>query len=103
MPIIRLFIYLSWLVAGKSGFLMNAVEEIRPGCRNLQRPLIMVNLSEMLLVGMLYRNTGYQISELKSSLVCWFNKMIWARIFFFIEMGQGSCYWLNVAKHRVIE
>ena len=62
----------------------------------------MVNLSEMLLVGMLYRNTGYQKSELKFSLVFWFKNMGWSRIFF-IFMGQGSCYWLKVAKHRLTE
>ena len=37
---------------GKSSFLQNIVEEIRPGCRNLQRSQIMVNLSEIFLGGM---------------------------------------------------
>ena len=37
----------------KSSFLQNIVEEIKPGCRNLQRSLIMVNLSEIFLDGML--------------------------------------------------
>ena len=87
------------MAVGKSSFLRNVIEEIRPGCRNLQRSLIMVNSSELFLVGC-YRNTGYQTSELKSSLVCWFKNMGWSRISF-INMGQGSCYWLNVAKHRV--
>ena len=62
----------------------------------------MVNLYEMFLVGMLYRNAGYHTSELQSSPVCWFKNMGWSRIFF-IGMGHGSCSWLNVAKHRVIE
>ena len=35
---------------GKSSFLQNIVEEIRPGCRNLQRSQIMVNLSERVFV-----------------------------------------------------
>ena len=38
---------------GKSSFLQNIVEEIRPGCRNLQRSQIMVNLSEIFLGGMM--------------------------------------------------
>ena len=37
------------LAFGKPSFSSNVVEEKRPGCRNLQRPLIMVNLSEKLL------------------------------------------------------
>ena len=40
---------LLWLAVGKPSFSSNYAEEIRPGCRNLQRPLIMVNLSETLL------------------------------------------------------
>ena len=54
------FIYLLWLTLGKSSFLQNIVEEIRPGCRNLQRSQIMVHLSEMFLGGMnfFYRNGG---------------------------------------------
>ena len=36
---------------GKSSFLQNIVEEIRPGCRNLQ--IIMVNLLEIFLGGMM--------------------------------------------------
>ena len=43
----------------KSSFLRNIVEEIRPGFRNLQMSLVMSNLSEIFLVGML-RNTGCQ-------------------------------------------
>ena len=39
------FIYLLWLAVGKSSFLQNIVEEIKPGCRNQQRSQIMVNLS----------------------------------------------------------
>ena len=38
---------------GKSSFLLNIVEEIRPGGTNLQRSQIMVNLSEILLGGMM--------------------------------------------------
>ena len=38
---------------GKSSYLQNIVEEIRPGCRNLQRSQIMVNLSEIFLGGMM--------------------------------------------------
>ena len=39
-------------------------------------------------------------------LVCgqltWFKNIGWSRISF-IDMGQGSCCWLDVVKHRVIE
>ena len=38
----------------KSSFLQNIVEEIGPGCRNLQRTPIMVNLPEILLGGMMF-------------------------------------------------
>ena len=38
---------------GKSSFLQNIGEEIRPGCRNLQRSQVMVNLSEIFLGGMM--------------------------------------------------
>ena len=31
------FIYLLWLTVGKSSFLQNILEEIRPGSRNLQK------------------------------------------------------------------
>ena len=41
------------MAVGKSSFFKNVVEEIRPGCRNLQRSLIMTNLPEIFLVGML--------------------------------------------------
>ena len=41
------------LAVGKSSFLQNIVEEIRPACRNLQRSQVMVNLSEILLGGMM--------------------------------------------------
>ena len=43
---------LLWLPVGKPSFSSNVVEEIRPGCRNLKRSLIVVNLSEIFLVGM---------------------------------------------------
>ena len=47
-PSVILYIY--YMVdKGKSSFLQNIVEEIRPGCRNLQRSQIMVNLSEIFL------------------------------------------------------
>ena len=38
---------------GKSCFLQNIVEEIRPGCKNLQRSQIMVNLLKIFLGGMM--------------------------------------------------
>ena len=38
---------------GKSSFLQNIVEEIRPSRRNLQVSQIMVNLSEIFLGGMM--------------------------------------------------
>ena len=38
---------------GKSILLQNIVEEIRPGCINLQRSQIMVNLSDIFLSGMM--------------------------------------------------
>ena len=43
--------YLLWLAVGKSSFLQNIVEEIRPGpgCRNQQSSQIMVKLSEIFL------------------------------------------------------
>ena len=37
---------------GKPSFSLNVVEEIRLSCRNLQRSLIMVNLSKIFLGGM---------------------------------------------------
>ena len=55
------FIYLLWFVVRKSSFLRNNVEEIRPGCKNLQRSLIMVNLSEIFLGGMLKVQYGVQV------------------------------------------
>ena len=64
------FLYLSWLLVGKSSFLPNIVEEIRPGCRNLQRFLIMIYLSEIFLDEMLKFH----------SLVCGFKNMDWSRI-----------------------
>ena len=39
---------------GKSSFLQNIIEEIRPGCRNLQKTQIMVNLSEIFLGGIMF-------------------------------------------------
>ena len=71
---------------GKSSFFQNIVEEIRPGCRNLQRSQIMVNLSEIFLGGMML--------DVKSK--CGFTDMGWKRIFFIdmgIDMGEGCCYW----------
>ena len=53
-PSVILYIY--YMVdKGKSSFLQNIVEEIRPGCRNLQRSQIMVNLSEIFLGGMILK------------------------------------------------
>ena len=66
----------------KSSFLQSIVEEIRPGCRNLQTSQIMVNLSEIFLGGMML--------EVKSK--CGFKDMGWARISS-IDMGKGCCYW----------
>ena len=40
---------------GKSSFLQNIVEEIRPGCRNLQGSQIMVNLLEVFLDEMMLK------------------------------------------------
>ena len=37
----------------KTSFLRNIIEQTRPDCRNLQRSLIIVNLSEIFLGGML--------------------------------------------------
>ena len=37
------------MTVGKPSFSSNVVEEIRPGCRNLKRSLIMLNLSEIFL------------------------------------------------------
>ena len=41
-----------WLVIGKPTSSSNVVEDIRPGCRNLNWSRIMVNLPEILLGGM---------------------------------------------------
>ena len=83
--------YLLWFAVGKSSSLQNIVEEIKPGCRNLQRSEIMVNLSEIFLGGMM-----------QSSLVCGFKDMGWTRISS-IDMGEGCCYWCDVARQRMIE
>ena len=53
---------------------------------NLQRSLIMVNLSEIFLDGM---QQIYEFSELESSLVCWFKNMGWSRISS-IDLGVGK-------------
>ena len=45
---INLYILL-WLAVGKPSFLLNVVEENRSGCKNLERSLIIVNLSEIFL------------------------------------------------------
>ena len=67
---------------GKCSLLQNIVEEIRHGCRNLERSQIIVNLSEIFLGAMM----------LKSSLVCGFMDMGWTRISS-IDMGEGCFYW----------
>ena len=70
------------MAAGKSSFLVNIVEKIRPGCRNLPRFLVMVNLSEIFLE---------EIIKVKS-LVCGFKGMGWSRVSS-VDMGAGSFYW----------
>ena len=85
--------YLLWLAVGKSNFLQNNLEEIRRGCRNLQKSLIMVHLLEIFLGGMMLK---------VQAGVCVFKDIGWARISS-IDMGEGSCYWLDVAKYKVIE
>ena len=52
----------------------------------------MVKLSEIFLGG----------TMLEVNLVFWFKDMSWTKISS-IDMGEGWCYWWNVAKHRVIE
>ena len=51
MKIHNKFLCFLWLAVGKPSFSSNAVE-IRPGCRNLQWFLIMVNLPETFFGGM---------------------------------------------------
>ena len=66
-PIIRVYIYnivshnivySLWFAVGKSSFLHNILEEIRPGCRNLQESLIMIILPEAFLGGILKVQSG---------------------------------------------
>ena len=75
------FIYLLWLAVEKSSFLQNIVEEIRYGYRNLQRSLVMVNMSEIFLGGMM----------LKVQSGVWVY-LGWTRISS-IDIGEGSFYW----------
>ena len=75
-----------WLTVGKPSFSSNVVEEIRPGCRNLQRSLIVVNLSGIFVAGIQYK---CGLSELKFGLVCGFKKMVSSRISS-IEVGVGK-------------
>ena len=83
------------LAVGESSFLDNIIEEIKPGCRKLQMSQIIVNLAETFLGGM--------ISKFQSgSLVCEFKGMGWTRIYS-MDMGEGTSYWWDVAKHRVNE
>ena len=51
----------------------NIAEDIRPGCKNLLRSLIIVNLSEIFLGGMMLKRPG------------------WTKISS-IDIGEGSCY-----------
>ena len=53
----------------------------------------MVHLLEIFLGGMMLK---------VQAGVCVFKDIGWARISS-IDMGEGSCYWLDVAKHKVIE
>ena len=48
LPIIGIYVLL-WFAVGKLSFSSNVVEDIRLGCRNLQRLPFMVNLSEIFL------------------------------------------------------
>ena len=73
--VVILYILL-WMTVEKPSFLQNVAEEIRPGCRNLQKSVIMVNFSEILLGGIQYKKG---LSELKSSLMCRFKDMGWCR------------------------
>lgn len=41
--------YAMTLSVGRLNFALNDIEEINPGCRNLQMPLIIINLSEIFL------------------------------------------------------
>ena len=41
-----------WLAVERFSFSSNDVEEMNPGCKNLQMSLIVVNLSEIFLGGM---------------------------------------------------
>ena len=65
------------LTVGKPSFSLNFAEEVRPDCRNLQRSTIMVNFSEMLLVGI---QQEYGLLGQKSCLVCGFKNLGWSRI-----------------------
>ena len=91
----RIFLRSLWLAVEKFSFLRNVVEESRPCCGNLEVP----NNSKFIwnIPGWNAIKIQVQASDLKSSLVCWFKSMGWSRIFL-IDMGQGSRYWLNVAK-----
>ena len=66
---------------GKSSFLQNIVEEIRPGCRNLQRSQIMVNLSEIFLGGMVLEvQSGVWVSRYG------WDKNLWERDVVIVKM-----------------
>ena len=65
--------------------------KIRPGSKNRQKSLIMVNLSEMLLCGMQKKR---RLSELKSSLVSVTKNMSWSKI-----SSKDVVVACNVAKH----
>ena len=73
--IVNLYIIL-WLAVEKPSFSLNIKQETRPGCKNQQISLIMVNLSEILLGGMQQK---YGLSELKYGLMSWFKNVGFSR------------------------
>ena len=80
------FYILLWLAVGKPSFSSNVVEEIRSGCRSLQRSLIMVNLSEIFLGGM---QKKHGLSKVKAILVCGFKNMC-SSIISSTDVGVGN-------------
>ena len=50
-----------------------------------------------------YRDTGYEKSELKPSLMCWFKSNGWSKISSIDTDAGKLLYLLNVAKNRVTE
>ena len=68
--IITLYILL-WLTLERRSFSSNVIEEIRLDWRKLQRSLIIINLSKIFFDGIQWKPG---LSELKSNLVCGFEK-----------------------------